>query len=95
MRNPDGAFPHYGRGLVGNSTFTMRNAGFIRLKNVSLRYALPKSIINRVGMQSASVFLNGTNLLLLQSSIKAYDPEVAGSGIPVNKSFSLGLQITF
>jgi len=46
-------------------------------------------------MQSASVFLNGTNLLLLQSSIKAYDPEVAGSGIPVNKSFSLGLQITF
>lgn len=99
--NPDGTYPRFvdwGAGgelyMEHNSSFFLESAGFLRLKNVNLSYSLPSSIASKVGLSSANIFANGTNLFVI-SKIKDYDPETTGSTIPTNKTYSLGVQLTF
>lgn len=71
---------------------------FVRLKEFSLSYALPKKWINQLGMQSASVKFSGTNLLLLYSdkALNGQDPEFFGTGgvaLPVSRQYTLSLKL--
>ncbi|SIR11163.1 TonB-dependent receptor [Maribacter ulvicola] len=99
--NPDGKFPRFTRwGTNGNpnfqtSSFWLQKAGFARLKNLNISYNLPQTALQTVGVKQAKLYFNGTNLFFLYSTIKEYDPEISsGAGIPINKTYSLGLQIT-
>lgn len=60
--------------LNPNSRF-IEDGSFIRLNSVVLGYALPKSLLRRVGISSARVYYNGSNLWLL-SNYLGPDPEV-------------------
>ena len=64
------------------STFWVRNSSFLRCKNISLSY---------------DIFVNGTNLFLLQDQLKIADPEVHKdhlSSYPIMRNVSFGLNIT-
>ncbi len=50
------------------------NAAYGRLKNISIGYSLPKSLISKLHMQRARIYLNGQNLLTV-SKQKIIDPE--------------------
>jgi TonB-linked SusC/RagA family outer membrane protein len=78
-----------------NSWF-MRNGAFLRLKNAEIGYTLPGSLTNRVHVNTARFYLNGTNLLCW-SKFKLWDVEMAGEGMdyPVQRVFNLGLQVSF
>lgn len=77
------------------STFWLRNGAYMRLKNLTVAYALPSSWIAPLKMQSCKVFFNGTNLFVI-SSIKIMDPEQSSlDSYPVMKSFTGGINITF
>lgn len=81
------------------STRQMSSASFLRLKNINLAYALPESLIGRIGIKSARVFFNGTNLLTF-SKYKTADPEVNQYGTrgwetPLGKVYTFGLDINF
>ena len=77
------------------STFWVRNASFLRCKNISLSYDLPRSLIQQIGVEKIRVFVNGTNLFLLEDHIKWMDPEATSiSDYPVMRNFSFGLNIT-
>ncbi len=79
-----------------NSTYWYDNMAYLRLKNVTLNYNLPKNILSKVGVSNANLFLSGYNLCLLYSAQKNYDPEVADpQGYPAMKTFSLGVNLTF
>ncbi|WP_321296928.1 SusC/RagA family TonB-linked outer membrane protein [Marinifilum fragile] len=73
---------------------------FIRLKEVSLEYKVPKDFLNKLGIASASLKAQGTNLYLLYSdkSLNGQDPEFFGTGgvaLPVPKQFTFSLKLGF
>lgn len=45
------------------SDFWKRNGAYLRLKNVTLGYTLPKAWTNKMGLSNIRVYANGTNLL--------------------------------
>ncbi|MCK9626740.1 MAG: TonB-dependent receptor [Bacteroidales bacterium] len=77
----------------------MNKADYLRLKNISLSYSLPKNIINKVNVSNVRVYFNGSNLLTWAAH-KEYDPEVNEYGtrgweIPLGKTYTFGLEFTF
>ncbi|TAJ15514.1 SusC/RagA family TonB-linked outer membrane protein [Marinilabiliaceae bacterium JC017] len=88
--------------LYGMSDYWMADASFIRLKNVSLTYKLPKSLINKIGMKSASIGVHGTNLAILwqadKDKLNGEDPEFVWSGgttMPIVKQYTFTLNVGF
>ncbi|MBC7652872.1 MAG: hypothetical protein H7098_00195, partial [Oligoflexus sp.] len=45
-----------------NNDFLLQDASYIKLRNLELRYALPKSWLNRIKIQGLSLYANGQNL---------------------------------
>lgn len=78
------------------SSWFMRNGAFLRLKNAEIGYTLPGSLTNKIHINTARFYLNGTNLLCW-SKFKLWDVEMAGEGMdyPVQQVFNLGLQVSF
>jgi hypothetical protein len=87
----------------------LQRGDYIRLRNVTLGYALPASIIDRVGLDFVRVFVQGQNLLTYRPFFKG-DPEVGiGSGESANpgrgefnrysypqvKTYTAGIEIRF
>lgn len=95
--NPNAAFPRaYRHYAYSESTFWVRNSSFLRLKNVNLSYAVPKSVISKLNIAQLNVFVTGTNLFFLQNRIKYYDPENGAlTDYPNMKNVSFGLNLSF
>jgi len=76
------------------SDMAWTDASFIRLRNISLNYSLPKKWIGKARLSALSIFLQGQNLLTI-TKYKGLDPEVqSASSLPLLKSFVGGLQIS-
>jgi TonB-linked SusC/RagA family outer membrane protein len=61
----------------GNSRMSTRwveDGSYIRLKNLTLSYTLPRSIIDRIFLRKLSVYVSGQNLFTW-GSYEGYDPE--------------------
>lgn len=81
------------------SSRQLHDASFLRLKNITLAYTLPKALVNRIGSSSARVFFNGSNLLTF-SKYKIADPEVNQYGTrgwetPYGKTYTFGIEFGF
>jgi TonB-linked SusC/RagA family outer membrane protein len=81
----------------------IEDGSYVRVKNVSLGYTIPKRIFEKFSISSARFYLSGTNLFTL-TKYKGFDPEVNGNGngsgidnatYPVTKVFSIGANISF
>ncbi len=77
-----------------NSTIWYRNVSWFKLRDCELYYKLPASIVGRMNVSSAKLYLQGQNLLSI-SSIKALDAENLNTGYPVMKAVNVGLSIVF
>ncbi len=100
-RNPGDItdIPKYGSAIPVTSTFNIQNASFLRLKNISLSYSLPKSILEKSGfIAGAKVYFRGRNLLTL-TNYTGYDPELASNitlgAYPMTKQYAFGVELTF
>jgi TonB-linked SusC/RagA family outer membrane protein len=96
--NPNGKYPGWRqtgfRTRYDPSSFWLVDNSFVRLKNVSVSYGLPSKLTNRAGIKSARVFFTGTNLLMIYSGNKLYDPEMNNIlSYPMMKAYSFGLNI--
>lgn len=96
--NPNGKYPGYRgtsyRTRYDASTFFLVDNSFLRLKNLSVSYALPKSIMGKTKLNNIRVFFTGTNLLMVYSGNKIYDPEMNSiTAYPMMKAYSFGLNI--
>ena len=81
------------------STRQMSSATFLRLKNINLSYDLPKSLIGKLGLTTARIYFNGSNLLTF-SKYKNADPEVNQYGtrgweMPIGKIYTFGIDLNF
>ncbi|RNC84625.1 MAG: TonB-dependent receptor [Balneola sp.] len=65
------------------STQSIYNTSYIRLKNVSLSYNLPSTMLDGLGIRSVKLYASAVNLLTW-TAWPWYDPEVAATTTDVN-----------
>lgn len=88
--NPDAAYPRLGllnseiAGNHVNSTFWMRNANFIRLKNIEVGYKY----------KFCRLYVRGDNLAVF-SPFKLWDPELSWNAYPLQRTVTVGVQMDF
>ena len=77
------------------STFWVRDCDFLRLKTLSVGYALQPKTLKKLKLSSASIALQGSNLVTW-SSIKdlGMDPESL-RGYPIQRSYGITLNLGF
>jgi hypothetical protein len=80
------------------STARIADGGFVRLKEISLTYDVPKSFISHLRLTNASLKLAATNICLLYADKKlnGQDPEFYNSGgvaSPNPKQFTLTVRL--
>jgi len=87
------------------STSVLKDASWTKLREISLKYSLPDSFLNQIGLKSSEIGISGRNLLLI-SNFDGVDPEVnltgasKGRGLdyfsnPGTKSFIVNLKLNF
>ncbi len=77
-----------------NSTIWYRNVSWFKLRDCEVYYKLPASLLGRMNVSDAKLFVQGQNLLSLDN-IPAMDAENLNTGYPVMKAVSLGLSVVF
>ena len=95
-RNVNALYPRLSSVQMPNnsqqSTWWMRNASFLRLKQIEIGYNLR----DIAGIESMRFYASGTNLAVW-SKFKMWDPELRGNGFgyPLQKVFNLGVSVNF
>jgi TonB-linked SusC/RagA family outer membrane protein len=77
----------------------VEDGSYLRLKNVTLGYTLPKRLSERAKLSSARIYLSGQNLLTI-TKYTGFDPEAGVNGIdlsvyPVTRIISAGINLNF
>jgi TonB-linked SusC/RagA family outer membrane protein len=77
----------------------VEDGSYLRIKNVTLGYNLPKSLMQRLKLSSARIYISGQNLLTV-TKYAGFDPEVGATGIdlnvyPVTRTLSAGINLNF
>lgn len=66
-----------------NTTHFMEKSDFIRLRNLTVGYSLPKSILDKAKLSSVRIYFQGQNLWT-GTKFQGFDPEISG----INSSLS-------
>ena len=101
--NRDAYFPHphistNTKQNVQPQTRYVQDASYIRLKNLTLAYNLPTSLIQRIGLENARVYFAGANLWEATKMRKPLDPEVRPTLTQEyykQRTYALGINLTF
>ncbi|EXZ05628.1 SusC/RagA family TonB-linked outer membrane protein [Bacteroides fragilis] len=84
--------------IYKNLDIWVKKLNYFRLQNLRLGYRLPEKMIKSLGMGSASVAIEGRNLLIFGSSYKNFlDPESMYNPYapPIPKSITFSLNLNF
>ena len=101
--DPNAKFPRtVGEGGNKNnskpSTFWMQDGTYLRLKNVTVGYTLPESLLEKMKIQSLRVYASGLNLLTF-TEVYPFDPETATGGrgwvYPQQRTVMVGATLSF
>lgn len=100
--NPNGSIPkrvadYYYGGYI-DSDRAIHKGDFLRLKNLTVSYSLPKSFTKKMNISNARVYAAGANLLTF--SKLHIDPEIQSDGyfnfhMPAMRTVTLGLEVSF
>jgi len=110
--SPDNPSPVYPRlsSLNNQTTFKfndlfIEDGSFVRLQNVTLSYNLPKTLIQKLKIRGAKVFISGSSLWTI-TNYTGYNPDVSltgnntqqmgfdNAGYPVSRTFRLGVNLS-
>jgi len=70
--------------LTGHATSRFIEKGdFLKLQNLSLGYNLPKTLVNKAGVENLRVFVQGQDLLMI-TKYTGIDPEMESTGVDLN-----------
>lgn len=99
--NPQAKFPRLTFGETNNeqiSTFWLKDASYMRLKNVQIGYTFPKHILSSVNIQSVRLFASGANLFSMDNFWQGYNVESPIGSVqfyPQVKIYNVGVEINF
>jgi len=100
--NRDASVPRWGNTIANGeySSFYLRDASYLRLKNLEIGYTLPTEWTKKVNIQKARFYFSGVNLFTwTNDDVEDYDPEKLTNDdrnrdYPSAKVYSLGVNIT-
>ena len=106
--NRDARYARMGDGIQMNYNGSVNDryvfsTSYLRLKNITLSYELPRTVAERLHIGSASIYAVATNLFTV-TDWPGIDPESVGTGTtmgtnydsyPLSKSFSVGVKLSF
>jgi TonB-linked SusC/RagA family outer membrane protein len=80
------------------STYFLKDASYLRLRNVQLGYSIPESVLDNIFIKSLRLYFSGENLFII-TDYPWLDPERGGNGrfvnYPQNRVFNFGIDVTF
>ena len=111
LTNPDGTFPRIGENpnQVGTNNFTenlLEDGSYIRLRSLSVSFALPEALARRSRLTGARVYATGTNLFTA-THYTGYDPDVSSQSVgttnrgidigayPLSRGVTIGLNLNY
>src|SRR6218665_1804273 len=81
------------------SSFWVKDASYLRMKNLTLGYTLPKSLLNRLNLTKVRLYYSGQNIFTLSSFYKWIDPEIGPAAsiynYPQVKTHTVGVNVGF
>lgn len=82
-----------------NTTRFLEDASFWRLRNVTLGYTFSKTVLDKIRIKSARVFVQGQNLWT-KTDFRSFDPEASGAVLtgaqyPALKQMTVGISVGF
>ena len=83
--------------INNDNTYFLRNADYLRLKNMEIGYTFNFEGLKKVGISSLRLYANGSNLLTIDG-VKDADPEQRNASLdayPLRKIVNFGVQATF
>ncbi|GAA4730755.1 TonB-dependent receptor [Flavisolibacter ginsenosidimutans] len=112
--NPNGTDPRLAVDQASDPTVSFNNmaqtdrwlesGSYLRIRNVEIAFALPKTFLNRFNFSSARVYVSGQNIATF-TKYKGLDPDVQGTGVisrgfdagnwPSSRILSFGIQADF
>ena len=100
--NTDAYFPRLksyiaegGKDLAINQTRYLQNAAYLRIKNITIGYTLPKKFTMKAKLERVRLYLTGDNIFEFTKLSKNYDPEILGTSHPMQRLFTFGLNLSF
>ncbi|MDN5210876.1 SusC/RagA family TonB-linked outer membrane protein [Fulvivirgaceae bacterium BMA12] len=104
--NPNAFFPrNYPLGGVNyginraTQTKYLLNGAYMRIKNITLGYSLPRTLLEKIKIQSLRFFVAGENVLDFNDYPDGINTELSnkanGATYPYMRSYSAGLNLTF
>lgn len=93
------ALDHKGSSYTATSTRQLSDGSYIRLKQVTLSYAIPPVVSQRIGVAQANVFVQGLNMATF-TKYNGIDPEVNSIGntfaaFPNSQQITAGVSLSF
>lgn len=99
--NPNAIFPRFLNMTNNNknSSQWLRDASYLRLKNLEFGYTLPHSLIQKIGIDNLRLYFSGNNLFTITSMVDM-DPEKslsdeAARAYPQSRTYSFGVNVNF
>lgn len=86
----------YSNAETRKSTYFMRECSFLRCTSMSLAYNLPKKLIRKWKLQNVKLSVSASNPFCF-TGFKLWDVELRENGFsyPIQKSYSVGLNVNF
>lgn len=79
-----------------NSDLRVAKSNFLRLRNITLSYRIPREKLSKAHIKTCSLRLQASNVCIWKSKKwGGLDPETAYANMPIMPSFNLGLNLGF
>lgn len=88
----------------GTTDYWLENGDYLRLKQITLGFSLPKKTTEAIGTDKFRLYLSAQNPITL-TNYQGYDPEIGGANIasrgidnsryPISSIYSFGLKVSF
>lgn len=83
-----------------NSSFWVKDAAYLRLKNIQVGYTIPKKLISKIGVSNLRLYISTDNVFTISKFWKYFDvesPVLSGYGnfYPIMRTTTIGLDLRF
>ena len=76
--------------------YAVKNYGFVRLQDVNISYTVPSRVIKRFGIDSAQLYVSGSNLFFIAPDWEFSDPEVRSiNSQQLRRTYTFGINVRF
>lgn len=91
--------------LYSDAWYRKQNGAYARMKNITIGYTLPKSILAKFNIDKLRVYFSGNDLFEITKTKDGWDPEATAedpfggtsgsNSYPFMRSYSFGIDLTF